>query len=243
MAPGPELILVGTVHLDPRGPEALEALLLRLPARVFTVEISAFSVRYREAVERAWSRRLAGSLAALPPAARGHAGIRLVRRQIRMPFEWEVTRRVARRLGRPCIPVDSGALSRRELPRWEAELLSPENLAALVTGPDYDLEARIGSHYREALRTLEGGEPPDPAGASGGDPVTGFSGWAERERRVARRIRRILARCGPLVHVGGWEHLRTGAPWPTLARLLADLRPRRILLRDPAAPRELPPPV
>ena len=62
MDQSPSLLLIGTVHGDPRGYERALKLLERFQPDLVTVEVSRFSLRYRQRQEA----ELAASLAASP---------------------------------------------------------------------------------------------------------------------------------------------------------------------------------
>ena len=130
--PSENLILIGTVHGDPRGYERVTRLLEWLRPEVVTVEISRFSVRYRRAWEDRWRRQLQEALAELPPGAAGHPAMQKVAAQIALPFEYRAARDYSRENGVRCLPLDLGGLSRRHLPRYGRELLSPGQFAGSV---------------------------------------------------------------------------------------------------------------
>ena len=101
----------------------------------------------------------------------------------------------------PWRPLDLGGPSRRHLPRYAGDLLTPENLKALLTTADEPLEDYVAREYRRARLACR--RPLwRPLGL---DPET-----RRRERLLARRLRRCLARSGRVAHLGGWEHL---VPW------------------------------
>ena len=153
---GYSLTLIGTVHGDPRGQARTGKLLNHLRPDLVTVEISPFSLRYRRQHGAGWQRQLANALAELPEGAALHLAIRRLAAQVALPFEVRAARDYSRRAGVPWRPLDLGFLSRRHLPRYGPELLSPANLQALLTTADGELEGFCGR-----------GVPPGPAGLGG----------------------------------------------------------------------------
>jgi hypothetical protein len=196
------LVLIGTVHGDPRGYERVGRLLEWLRPDLVTVEISRFSLRYRRAWEGRWRRQLQKTLAELPREAAGHPAIRRVAAQIALPFEYRAARDYSRRSGRKCLPLDLGGAARRHLPWYGRELLTPANLRALAGEPRDSLEDLVLREFRRARRTLA--RPPWRLDLHN-SPET-----RRRERFWFTRLRRLARQGGRIVHLGGWEHL---VPW------------------------------
>ena len=188
------------------------------------MEISPFSLRYRRRQGGRWQRQLAAALAELPPGAALHLAIRRLAAQVAMPFEVRAARDYSRSLGVPWRPLDLGFLSRRHLPRYGPELLTPANLKALLATADGSLEDFVAGQFRRARQALAGA-PRRPI--TPGAPET-----RRRERFLARRLRGLAARHRRVVHLGGWEHLvdwqDSRGLWPDLA----DLTPGRLLLDE-----------
>lgn len=218
------LILVGTVHGDPRGQARVRRLLEWVRPQAVTVEISPFSVRYRARHGPGWQRQLEGALAALPPEVKEHLAVRRLAASVRVPYEWQAAVDFGRRHRVPVVAVDAGAPARKHLPRYARELLTPENLLALAALPDGSFQEWVAMEYRRArlsarraLRWL---------------PGDGLAEMQQREEVMARRLRRLARRFPCLVHLGGWEHLAPREPEGNLFDRLADLNPRRWLLED-----------
>lgn len=229
MAPGevPKLILVGTVHGDPQGYDRAWRLLRRLAPDLVTVEVSAFSVRYRLRQQQRWQRLLQQALAALPSGASRHLAIRRLAAQVALPFEVKAARDFSRRWGTPWRPVDLGSTARRHLPRYGPELLSPANLQVLLTTEDGSMEALVAGEYGRARRAYR--QAPRRLFSQNHPEIL------RRERFLARRLRRLASRYRRLVHLGGWEHL---VGWPDALGLwqeLAALQPLRLLLDETEA--------
>jgi hypothetical protein len=217
------LILIGTVHGDPRGYARVLKLLEGLRPDVVTVEISRFSLRYRRAWEGRWRGQLKEALAGLPPGAERHPAIRRITAQIGLPFEYRAARDYSRRDGAKCLPVDLGNVSRRHLPAYSRELLSPANLRALSAEPQDFLEDAVAREYCRARLAFKR-SPWRPAGK--GSPET-----RRREFFVSRRLKRLAEKAGRIAHLGGWEHLIPWRDGDGLRSWLADQNPY-ILLAD-----------
>jgi len=223
-SPNWSLILIGTVHGDPQGQARAGKLLLHLRPELVTIEISSFSLNYRLRHGGRWQRQLAAALAELPAGAERHLAIQRLAAQVALPFEVRAAREYSRRVNVPWRPLDLGFLSRRHLPRYAAELLSPANLEALLATTDGELEDFVAGEFRRA-RQAWAGTPrrrifPDA-------PET-----VRRERFLARRLRSLTSRHRRVVHLGGWEHLVAWEDSFGLWADLADLQPRRVLLDE-----------
>ena len=218
------LTLIGTVHGDPRGHTRAGELLNYLRPDLITVEISPFSLRYRRQHEARWQQQLAESLAELPAGAALHLAIQRLTAQVALPFEVRAAGDYSRRLNVPWRPLDLGFLSRRHLPRYGPELLSPANLQALLTTADGELEDFVTAEFRRARQAL-GGVPRRPLSPGGSET------W-RRERFLARKLRGLTSRYRRVVHLGGWEHLVAWPDSPGLWGDLADLKPGRVLLDE-----------
>ncbi|MGO8762623.1 MAG: hypothetical protein ACLP2P_00955 [Desulfobaccales bacterium] len=221
---GHSLTLVGTVHGDPRGQPRAGKLLHHLRPDLVTVEISPFSLRYRQRHGGHWQHQLDTALADLPEGAALHLAIRRLAAQVALPFEVRAARDYARSFKTPWRPLDLGFLSRRHLPRYGPELLSPANVQALLNTPDGSLEDFIAGEFRRARLALA--QAPRRPISCGADETL------RREHYLARRLRQLARRYRRVVHLGGWEHLVDWQDSPGLWGDLADLQPRRLLLDE-----------
>jgi hypothetical protein len=167
---------------------------------------------------------MAAALAELPPGAGRHLAIQRLAAQVALPFEVRAAGDYSQRVNVPWRPLDLGFLSRRHLPRYETELLSPANLRALLATADGDLKDFVAGEFRRARQSL--------AGAPRRRIFPGVPETLRRERFMARRLRGLVSRHHRLVHLGGWEHLVVWEDSPGLWRDLADLKPRRMLLDE-----------
>ena len=152
------------------------------------MEISPFSLGYRLKHGRRWQRQLAAALAELPAGAERHLAIQRLAAQVALPFEVRAARDYSRRVNVPWRPLDLGFLSRRHLPRYETELLSPANLEALLATADGELKDFVAGEFRRARQALAGaprrrifpgvpetcaaGTVPGPAAAGPGLPAS-----------------------------------------------------------------------
>jgi hypothetical protein len=191
---------------------------------LITVEISPFSVRYRLRQEKRWQRLLHRALEDLAASERGHPAIQRLTAQVALPFEFRVARDYSRSYGIPWRPLDLGAPARRHLPRYAGELLSPENLQALLATAGVSMEEFVVGEFRRARLAYQR-SPWRLTTHSAPETL-------RRERVLAKRLRRLAQNGRRVVHLGGWEHL---VPWRDLSGLrglLADLQPQTLLLGD-----------
>lgn len=223
--PEPDLVLLAAVHGDPAGFHRAWRFLEFLKPEVIGVEISPFSVRYRERHVNHWRGLLTAALQKLPPGAGQHLAVARVAAQMELPFEYRAARDWASIYQVQVKFLDSGDLARRHLPRFAREVLTRENLARLLELPaSGSLEDYVKKEFRRARQALAGKTGPLP-GLAAPENV-------RREHLAARRLRQLAAKHCRVVHLGGWEHL---IPWPDgrgLPHLLADLKPRLFLLDE-----------
>jgi hypothetical protein len=189
-----------------------------------TVEISPFSLGYRLKHGGGWQRQLAAALAKLPAGAERHLAIQRLKAQVALPFEVRAAGDYSQRVNVPWRPLDLGFLSRRHLPRYATELLTPDNLRSLLVTTDGELTDFVAGEFRRARQAWAGAPRrcvfPDA-------PET-----LRREQFLARRLRHLVSRHRRVMHLGGWEHLVDWEDYPGLWRDLADLKPRRVLLDE-----------
>jgi hypothetical protein len=155
--------------------------------------------------------------------------VQLIRETLRIPFEFSACRTYARSYGVPCHLVDLNWISREHLPLYESEVLTLENLTAIADTEDRSLHEVIEAARRRAARCIGGEMSLVEAGVR--------ADWeSERGRRretfLACRIRKIAAFHPRVVHVGGWIHLVEDREGKSLASLLRDLSPTKVLLGD-----------
>ena len=225
-----DIFLVGTVHLDPRLRELIFELLNILSPSVITVEISRFSLDFREKNELPWLNKLRRLKKRLPVNDKDYSAIRLLERQLMISREWMAASSYGEKNNIPVIPVDSSVLARKELPDWKDTLIGFKNIKNLAGEPDFDLSSYFMDCYRQAEATLVGHkEYPAPI-----HPMRWLKDglWQKRERVLATRIRRVHRVKRPVVHIGGWMHLIHGSPWDTISDLLSNLKPVRLFIKN-----------
>ena len=173
------------------------------------MEISPFSLRYRLKHGRRWQRQLAAALAELPAGAERHLAIQRLAAQVALPFEVRAARDYSRRVNVPWRPLDLGFLSRRHLPRYATELLSPANLQALLATADGELKDFVAGQFRRARQALAGAPRrrifpgvPETCGGNGSWPggsgawSPGIAGWCTWAAGSTWWPGRILPACG-----------------------------------------------
>jgi hypothetical protein len=221
----PNLILLATVHGDPAGYERAWRVFEQVQPEVITVEISRFSVRYREQALKGWRHRLTEALKTLPPEAAKSLAVARVAAQADLPFEYRAARDWGKLHQAPIKFLDAGRVARSHLPRYADELLSPDNLRILWENEaSGTLEDFVATEFRRARLAREGKLRPALRPADPGD--------RSRERLWAKRLKDLVDSGKRVAHLGGWEHL---APWEGgggLTQLLADLNPKVILLDE-----------
>jgi len=218
--------MIGTIHLDIYAGTVLFDLLGQLRPECIAVEISSFSVRYRQKLQGLWLRRLRSILKEIPPSKRKHLRVRLLKRQLIMPFEWQVARKYGNFRSIPVIPVDSGEISKRELPSWKDELLNTDNILLAVSEQDISLDEYFSRHYDEAASHL----------LERKRPINQFielvfdEQWCKREKTLAERIFGLCSTYKRVVYIGGWMHLLLPENLPSLARLTRAITRERFLI-------------
>ncbi len=219
-----QLFLIGTVHGDPQGYDRAGKLLGRLRPQVVTVEISPFSVRYRQWQERRWRAQLTQALSHLPPEAGEHPALRRLAAQVALPFEYRAARDYSRSHGASCHLLDLGEVARRHLPRYGRELLTPANIRALWEAGGEAEPDWVAGEFRRARQARHRPDWRLP-GPDRGQTL-------KRERLMARRLRRLIKQGRRVAHLGGWEHLLPWREEAGLTDLLADLQPVALFLDE-----------
>ena len=220
------IVLAGTVHLDCEASSFLYSLLGSINPACIAVEISAFSIRYRSRMEKIWLQRFSEMAGGLPVSKRRHLKLELLRRQISMPYEWTTAAKYASGQDIELVPVDSGALSRRELPCWQKDLLSEENLIFLTSLEDELDTLYFSNHFSSARRILKKPEMLSPIHCQ----LVFDENWCKREELLARRVINLSRRFSPLVYIGGWMHLINLSSRVTLASMLGQDKLDRYLV-------------
>lgn len=231
-----ELVLVGTVHRDPKGFTKLAALLARERPTAVAVELSPYGLAFRSREGRRFRRRLGRGLrrrtVALGPALRRREEFRAIDLQLRVPFEYRAAVRYCRDTGVALHLIDLSSWSREAIQNQWPGLVSRDNLERILAEPAVELERLVLRDYGLAARLVnEPGSPLAPAFLRSWveDPA-----WEERETVLAARLTELFGKMdgGRLVYVGGWQHLLAGPGCATLCERISHLRPRRVLLTE-----------
>jgi hypothetical protein len=221
------LVMIGTVHRDPRGVGKLLRILERESPDLITVEISPYALEFRERQAFCLRTALKENLKnirreeeELFPRLVSRGEIQGIFLLLKVPFEWRGAEQYAGRRQIGLKPIDLSAYSKERLSRI-SELIRPDNLRALLRDPQPSIEKQVGRQYARARALWH-----LPAGK-------GFKSAEiqEREKHMAEEIRRLREedRKRKILHIGGWEHL---LPASSLFARLQDCNPRRLLLGD-----------
>ncbi|NWF53712.1 MAG: hypothetical protein HXY45_02835 [Syntrophaceae bacterium] len=226
--PPPSLLMVGTVHRDPRGKAKLLRLLQREKPSAVSVEISPYARIFRSqkaAAFRALLRENLGSIHREDGLAWGqilsHSAIQGIFLLLKEPYEWRAAMAYMEETGCKVLDIDLSEYSEEKLSHL-SELISRENLRTLLSFSSSGLDEQVKQQYGRARFLFS--HPP--------------SVWLdsrelrERESIMAERIRGFVLQGEgeKFAHVGGWEHLLETNGQNSLYNLLKDLRPRRVLL-------------
>jgi hypothetical protein len=227
--PCPSLVMVGTVHRDPKGYSKLLRLLDEEHPKVLTVEISRYARKFRDQRVPSLRALLRENLKKIHrekgwPLKKiySHPAIQSIFFILKEPYEWRAAARYATQHGMMIQDVDLSSYSRRKL-SYMAELVAKDNLWSLLqTSPIPDLTRQVEIQYSRANLLMA-----HPS----------FVRWEtqelkKRELYMAAQIRRFVDRRKKekILHIGGWEHLLEFPGEDSLFTLLKDLRPQRILL-------------
>lgn len=219
------LILVGTLHLDPKGFKKSLALFESYQPDLILVEISTYGCRFRRKYRRRLRKRLTLNLRKSAKSsgvsfsrARNHYEIRKVWRQLNLPFEYRAAVNYASGRKVEVALVDSSSFSRKWIACW-TDLISASNLKTLLGLSPHPLSLR--KHYQLAKTKIVGPTNSNSHPLSDREPAD-TSMWEERERYMAERIRKTIKTCNPAraIFIGGWWHLTEGGKIPTLRELL-----------------------
>jgi len=200
------LIVIGSVHLDPRGPELLKTALDRIMPERVTVDVSRYAVQFRKG-------KGPELLALLEPFRRADgtlpASLEAVEAQISIPFELRAVECWCNIYDKAYYMIGDDGDSAGRLKLFETELMSSENLAFLAT-------QRIGSLASQARRQW----------AKARAACTGKVSAEPCDEHIAGQLRILAPESGCLMHITGWEHLSP------LSALLFDLSPSVKLLDE-----------
>lgn len=215
------LILLGTVHSDPKGYSRTRAFLQRHRPDLIMVEISPFALKFRKErspeLRKTFLERLrivSQSLKIEYGTALRHVQIASILRQTGIPYEYRASAAYAKSAGIDLVAVDSSEFSRGWIETWP-EMISAANIERLL---EMESAAPPASRlYVQAARRINGGLA-GPETLPGGDALS----WQEREEYMASEITSAMERFNPErpVYLGGWWHLTCRGSVKTVRELL-----------------------
>ncbi len=228
--PLPSLVMVGTVHRDPRGKARLLRLLHREQPSAVSVEISPYARIFRNQKAAAFRAALRENLRRIHQEEGlawrwilSHSAIQGIFLLLKEPYEWRAAKAYGEETKCMIREIDISEYSEEKLFHLP-ELVSRENLRTLLSLSFPGLNEQVRNHYGRARFLYS--HPP--------------SAWienrelCERESIMAEKIREMALQEGgrKIVHIGGWEHLLEFSGKSSLYKLLQDFHPRRVLLAD-----------
>ncbi len=236
MAPPVSPILVGVVHRDPRGEERLLSLLRRERPDAVALELSSPSVEFRRDRGEALRARLAEALSTAGradlagrvrrgEAPAGSAGE--LARTLQLPFELCAAEAWASESGAELALLDDPAPAAEAVALIERELITEENVRALL---ERDLKSPpaldpVEEQYAAAKRYLN-----SPHFFRYHFSSAELAAMVARDGYVTEGLTALCARRAKVVYVCGWEHLidaGVATLWPRWKE-----RARRLLLCD-----------
>lgn len=229
-----ELLLIGTVHRDPLGALKLRSLLAEEGPVAVAVEVSPYGLFYRQRNSRHLKRRLVKRVkrltSSLQVSWREWGQINAIEIQLTVPFEYRMAQKYCRDTGAALACIDSSLWSKGWIDKHWQQLLSSENLGALLKCPPEALSKEVEREYRMAAQFLRKKEEPLVSALTRAWPADPL--WQRREMELAQEVEETLSRAqeGRVAYVGGWQHLLSPNTGDTLYDRLRHLQPRRILL-------------
>jgi hypothetical protein len=226
--PQATVVLVGTVHRDPKGYAKLLRLLEQERPSIITVEISPYSRSFRAQQATALRARLRENLQKIGKE-RGRSLREMISQSavleifliLTEPYEWRAAKVYADRHGIALMDIDLSGYAEDKLSHL-LELISLENLRALLSLGSVDLARQVESQYARAQFLFT--HPPSTWPTS--EEVMG------REAYMAEKIRGLVRQKNQrkALHIGGWKHIIELPEGKSLFGLVKDLQPKRIIL-------------
>jgi hypothetical protein len=216
------LLLLGTIHCDPKGYSRTRAFLEFHRPDLILVEISKFALKFRKQnsfeLRKIFLERLqivSRKMKIEFRTALRRAEIVSILCQIKLPYEYRASAAHAKRTGTDLIAVDYSEFSREWIGTWP-EMISAENIERLLELENTRLP--VSSLYAQASRRITGGPSPHEEA-----PSRDAARWQEREDFMASQITSALDRLNPdrPVYIGGWRHLCSGGRIKTIRELLS----------------------
>ena len=231
-----ELLLIGTVHRDPDGAVRLRKLLAKERPAAVAVEVSPYGLFFRRRNGRRLQRRLMRKVRRLAEAMKvtwwEWGQIQAIQAQIAVPFEYRSALSYCRETGAALSCLDSSHWSKHLISHQWQQLLSRDNLVALLEQTPKNLQQDVNRGYQLAASLLSD---------KGQILVSTFSRswsadprWLKRESELAHGLKRLYSQLpeGRLAYIGGWQHLLGPNAGGTIYERFEHLQPRRVLLNE-----------
>ena len=228
--PLPSLVMVGTVHRDPRGKARLLRLLQREQPSAVSVEISPYARIFRNQKATAFRAALRENLRRIHQEEGlawrrilSHSAIQGIFLLLKEPYEWRAAKAYGEETRCRIQDIDLSEYSEEKLTQLP-DLVSRENLRTLLSLSFPGLNEQVRNLYGRARFLFS--HPPSICLEN--------RELRERESIMAEKIRGIVFQevGGKIVHIGGWEHLLEFSGQSSLYSMLRDFDPQRVLLAD-----------
>ncbi|MBP1713573.1 MAG: hypothetical protein H6Q42_1776 [Deltaproteobacteria bacterium] len=225
------LVMVGTVHRDPKGFGKLLRVLEKETPDFITVEISPYALEFRakqasrlRATLRENLRKIQREEGGLYRCFLSHGEIQGIFLLLKVPFEWRAAEGYAKSRQIGLKAIDLSLYSEEKLAQV-SELIHVDNLRALLDSQQPPVDDQVAGQYKIARALWR---RPMAAGSISEE-------IQEREGHMAKEICRLMEEEGrkrKILHIGGWEHLVQASTGESLFERLEGFRPRRLLLAD-----------
>ena len=187
------LVLLGTVHRDPRGKTRLLHTLEQIRPVALSLEVSPASVRLRNEWGRQWLSLFRDRLGELsrdtglsPSELMAGAGLRGVYEYLRLPYEYRAALLYAKQAACPVFLLDDSVAASAFLSQVEEELLTQRNIELLhQAGGSENLSDEVSRNYSRASGLIFSGVSEPASGPWLNDPEA----WSEREAGLGQKLR------------------------------------------------------
>jgi len=219
------LIVLGVIHLHPRGAMALDRRLKTIRPNALTVEISPWSIQWRQRLGRRLQARLYRSIQFVNDQAerypdgssfvaqfiRTHPQLRWVQLQLQEPYEWRIAKRYHTRFHVPMVAVEEGADVRKKFVSIR-RLITPDNIRFLLEKNISESRFYDEFHHEEnrASRYLAKVKMDEEMHRK-----TNRADFDLREINLCRNVEKSVNRfqscreTGTFVHICGWRHFES----------------------------------
>ncbi|NIS63371.1 MAG: hypothetical protein GTO13_22590 [Proteobacteria bacterium] len=235
------LTLVGTIHRDPNGLPRLMEILERESPDIITLEMSEYSVAFREkmgpylkgklfqilqSLHGKFTRKQRGKLHR-PNNPFQIGAIQAILQALELPFEFRAVKAYCERARISFRCIDVSKYSWDKLKRLGDEMITEDNMRKILAFAPMDPHEELGKQRALARRLIS--RDADQLFIEAFLHGKMGDGMVPRDRYMSLRIKEILKDHGKTLHVGGWEHLLDDPGGKTLYGILKGLRPHRIL--------------